>query len=90
MSKQGVLLGAFYSCHMLRARPRCVWVSATRQATTTSNADGRISVRSSLQWHQRGRDLKLSECQEGMNVQHILCLMTDVAVKVSIKARVQG
>ncbi len=39
MSKQGVLLGAFYSRHMLRARPRRVWLSATRQATTTSNAE---------------------------------------------------
>lgn len=40
MSKHGVFLGAFYCRHMLRSQPRCVWVSATRQATTTSNAEG--------------------------------------------------
>lgn len=40
MSKHGVLLGAFYCCHMLRSQPRCVWASATRQALTTSNAEG--------------------------------------------------
>lgn len=40
MSKHGVLLGAFYCCHMLRSQPPRVWASATRQALTTSNAEG--------------------------------------------------
>lgn len=48
---------------------------------------GEILVRSPPQWHRGGRDLKLNDWQG--TVSHI-CLLIIAAVKVSIKARMQG
>lgn len=88
MSKHGVLLGAFYCCHMLRSQPRCVGASATRQALTTSNAEGGNFWCGHLcSGNRGGRDLKLND-RRG-TAPHI-CLLIIAAVKVSIKARMQG
>lgn len=70
MSKHGVFQGAFrLSPHVkvpgLNASPAR---HRDRRRQHLNAEVGRISVRSSLQWHQRGQDLRLmGSATEGMN-----------------------